>query len=426
MAAGMDSYLKMASKINMGSMSHTSLVNYIKIWESTNSADPIEVPLERNGTLLLSTLIGQFPNTAGLRFWSDTGAWRGLKCEDNVIYPPPQGWGTLDYYIVSGPPNLKRTSAEADGPTSKSQKTDVEMAATEEAEKEMAEEMIDDDEAPAIKVEDDEKEEKVPELIISALPYSMTEEELKDHFKQFGEVVSCQIMKNRRGASRGFAFFTFKTVEETNKARAGVHIFNGRRYYIQIANKSKGMNGENERSNHVRVKLFVGHIPAEADESDLREHFGKYGVLKDVYIPKPNKGYGFVEFGSREVAERVLEDTHVMMSTFLNVNYPQTQKQNDVKREMEKMQENGMGNGKPGILGYYGFGNNMQGGYNNWGGGYGGGYGGPYGGNYGGNHGNGFNHNNKRNNNNNYNNNKNNNNRNNAISSAMPKAPWES
>ena len=62
--------------------------------------------------------------TAGLRFWSDTGAWRGLKCENNVIFPPPQGWGTLDYYIVAGPPNLKRTSDGTEGPTSKSQRTE--------------------------------------------------------------------------------------------------------------------------------------------------------------------------------------------------------------------------------------------------------------------------------------------------------------
>ena len=124
----MDSYLKMASKINMGSMSHTSLVSYVKIWESANTADPIEVPLEKDGTLLLSTLIGQYPNTAGLRFWSDTGAWRGLKCENNVIYPPPQGWGTLDYYIVLAPPGLKRATEEEeqDGPNSKSQRTEEE------------------------------------------------------------------------------------------------------------------------------------------------------------------------------------------------------------------------------------------------------------------------------------------------------------
>ena len=94
--------------------------------------------------------------------------------------------------------------------------------------------MVDDEEKEEEEEEMEEKvkveEDVVPELIISALPYTMKEKELRDHLKQFGEVVACQIMKDRRGHSRGFAFFTFKTKEETKKARDGVHIFNGRRF----------------------------------------------------------------------------------------------------------------------------------------------------------------------------------------------------
>jgi len=429
----MDSYLKMASKINMGSMSHTSLISYVKIWESTNSADPIEVPLEKDGSLLLSTLIGQYPNTAGLRFWSDTGAWRGLKVENNVIYPPPQGWGTLDYYIVFGPANLKRESEEEVGPASKSQRTEVEQMEEAEAEfqqleePEELEEEVEEEEMAADPVEIKEEEETtVPEIIIQALPFVMKDKELSDHLSQFGELESCQIIKDRQGNSRGYAFLRFKTLEGTEKARAGIHIFNGRRYYLQIANKDRR---KNNPPNFERVKLFVGHLPAGADEGDLRRYFSKYGVLKDVYIPKPNKGYGFIEFGSQKVADKVLGDTHILMDTFLNVNYPTTPKQNDVRREMEKMQKD-TGNGKPGILGYYGVGpmgmpndmsRNMQGNYNN------------------------YNNNNYNNNYNNYSNrNNNNNNRNNyrdpydnrnnmngrggfrgrGRGGVLPRAPW--
>ena len=114
-----------------------------------------------------------------------------------------------------------------------------------------------------------------------------------------------------------------------------------------------------------RIKLFVGHLPPGADETHLRDYFSRYGVLKDVYVPKPNKGYGFIEYGSQEVADRVLQDTHILMDTFLNVNYPATMKKNDLKREQEKIAKE-QGNGRPGILGYYGVGpmgmpNNMPG-----------------------------------------------------------------
>ena len=75
------------------------MAQHVRILEHVD-AEPVEVPLERNGTLLLSTLVGQYPETVGIRFKSETGAWRGVRCVGNVIHAPPNGWGNTDYYIV--------------------------------------------------------------------------------------------------------------------------------------------------------------------------------------------------------------------------------------------------------------------------------------------------------------------------------------
>lgn len=35
-------------------------------------------------------------------------------------------------------------------------------------------------------------------------------------------------------------------------------------------------------------KIFVGRLPQEATVEDLRQYFGRFGRILDVYIPKVN------------------------------------------------------------------------------------------------------------------------------------------
>ena len=58
------------------------------------------------------------------------------------------------------------------------------------------------------------------------------------------------------------------------------------------------------------TKLFVGRLPNGTTTEELREHFQTYGPLKDVYIPKNFRGFGFVTFGSRASANQALTETH--------------------------------------------------------------------------------------------------------------------
>eukprot|EP00252_Welwitschia_mirabilis_P007497 TRINITY_DN1890_c0_g1_i3.p1 TRINITY_DN1890_c0_g1~~TRINITY_DN1890_c0_g1_i3.p1 ORF type:complete len:376 (+),score=97.74 TRINITY_DN1890_c0_g1_i3:303-1430(+) len=62
-------------------------------------------------------------------------------------------------------------------------------------------------------------------------------------------------------------------------------------------------------------KIFVGRLPSEANAEDLRRHFSTYGTIVDVFVPKNPKGkghrgFGFVTFAERGVAERVSRRTH--------------------------------------------------------------------------------------------------------------------
>ena len=76
----------------------SSEVSYIQV--SEDNGPPVEIPLEDDKTLLLSTLTAQFPRATGLKYISESGCMRGVRYSDGRIYPPPDGWQDRVYKIV--------------------------------------------------------------------------------------------------------------------------------------------------------------------------------------------------------------------------------------------------------------------------------------------------------------------------------------
>ncbi|KAK4481563.1 hypothetical protein RD792_012465 [Penstemon davidsonii] len=71
-------------------------------------------------------------------------------------------------------------------------------------------------------------------------------------------------------------------------------------------------------------KLFVGGISWQTTEDVLKEHFGKYGAVSesvicvDRYTGSP-RGFGFVTFAESSAVDRVLEDSHQILSRTVEV-----------------------------------------------------------------------------------------------------------
>ena len=74
---------------------------YVRVADEDNPSDMIEIPSEDDGTLLISSIQAQFPQTTGLRYKNEeTQSWRGIRCSDGVLYPPPEHWGNSVFYVV--------------------------------------------------------------------------------------------------------------------------------------------------------------------------------------------------------------------------------------------------------------------------------------------------------------------------------------
>ena len=75
---------------------------YVRISEGPEKEEVIELPTEADGKLMLTTITAQFPDAIGLRFKSESGAWRGMRFIEGAIEPPIEGWGYNDYFITKG------------------------------------------------------------------------------------------------------------------------------------------------------------------------------------------------------------------------------------------------------------------------------------------------------------------------------------
>ena len=60
-------------------------------------------------------------------------------------------------------------------------------------------------------------------------------------------------------------------------------------------------------------KIFVGGLPFSVDDAGIREDFGKFGPIEDVYLPRDReterpRGFGFVTFKDARDAEDAAKD----------------------------------------------------------------------------------------------------------------------
>ena len=73
---------------------------YVFVTEDENE-QPIELPAEPDGTLLLSTLAAQFTGACGLKYQNtQTNSTRGIRLADGRLHPPDGVWGSRLYVAV--------------------------------------------------------------------------------------------------------------------------------------------------------------------------------------------------------------------------------------------------------------------------------------------------------------------------------------
>ncbi|XP_057332586.1 heterogeneous nuclear ribonucleoprotein 27C isoform X2 [Microplitis mediator] len=163
-------------------------------------------------------------------------------------------------------------------------------------------------------MDDDEK----GKLFVGGLSWETTQENLQRYFSRYGEVIDCVVMKNSEsGRSRGFGFVTFS--DPANVAlvlQNGPHQLDGRTIDPKPCNprtlqKPKRSGGF--------PKVFLGGLPSNVTETDLRQFFSRFGKVMEVVImydqeKKKSRGFGFLSFEDEEGVDRCVAEHFVNLN----------------------------------------------------------------------------------------------------------------
>lgn len=253
------------------------MTQYIQVAEDERE-EPIEIPSEEDGTLLLTTVAAQFPGACGMKYRNpSTGNLRGIRMTDGTLYPPDGVWGHHVYIVVFPKENKRKGDDVLDNPMAKTKCLD---------------------------------NQRCSDLIVLGLPWKSTEEDLKRYFSQLGEIVLAQVKRDpKSGQSKGFGFIRFNDYEAQVKCMSQRHMIDGRWCDVTIPNSNEGA------QQLVSRKVFVARCTENITADDLRNYFSKYGEVVDVFIPKPFRAFAFVTFNSAEVARSLVGEDHIIKGT---------------------------------------------------------------------------------------------------------------
>ncbi|KAF7040115.1 hypothetical protein CFC21_050040 [Triticum aestivum] len=213
-------------------------------------------------------------------------------------------------------------------------------------------------------------------IFVGRIPQSADESMFRRHFEAFGEIIDLYMPKEHGSKGhRGIGFITFQSAESVDSIMQESHEFDGTTLHVDRATPKHqdedirhppsrpskdggdyglgygaydvyiaaatmfGALGPPTRYDHpgsaygrgysgspqgTGKKIFVGGIPQEANKDDLRNYFGGFGRVANVFIPRDPKGsghraFGFVTFSDEGVADKVADKSHEILGCKVTV-----------------------------------------------------------------------------------------------------------
>ncbi|GFS90375.1 heterogeneous nuclear ribonucleoprotein 27C [Nephila pilipes] len=166
--------------------------------------------------------------------------------------------------------------------------------------------------------QEEAQSDEAGKIFVGGLSWETTQEKLQEYFSRYGDVVDCVVMKNNEtGKSRGFGFVTFKDISCVAKVlSSGPHEVDGRTIDPKVCSSRDTQQGKKAGQ---YPKVFLGGLPPNTTETDLRSFFSRYGTVIEVVLmydqeKKKSRGFGFLSFETEDSVKQVCAEHFVKIN----------------------------------------------------------------------------------------------------------------
>ncbi|KAK2150825.1 hypothetical protein NP493_2727g00002 [Ridgeia piscesae] len=154
----------------------------------------------------------------------------------------------------------------------------------------------------------------VGNVFIKNLDKSIDNKALYDTFSAFGNILSCKIVTDEHGSSKGYGFVHFETEEAARSAIEKVNgmLLNGKKVFVgrfmSRKERLEMLGDKAKKFTNVYIKNF-GDTMTDEKLSAMFEPFGK--IISAKVMTDENgrsRGFGFVSFEDHEAAQQAVEE----------------------------------------------------------------------------------------------------------------------
>eukprot|EP01062_Namystynia_karyoxenos_P011215 TRINITY_DN13_c0_g1_i2.p2 TRINITY_DN13_c0_g1~~TRINITY_DN13_c0_g1_i2.p2 ORF type:complete len:642 (+),score=257.72 TRINITY_DN13_c0_g1_i2:100-1926(+) len=149
-------------------------------------------------------------------------------------------------------------------------------------------------------------------IFIKNLDKSIDNKALFDTFSAFGNILSCKVVTDRDGTSRGFGFVHFETDAAASEAieRVNGMLLNGSKVFVGKFIKRLTREG---RAAATFTNIYVKELVETMDAQTLRDKFAVHGDVTSTFTkkhPALEKVFGFVNYAEHDQAAKAVAEMH--------------------------------------------------------------------------------------------------------------------
>eukprot|EP00747_Dinoflagellata_sp_TGD_P124279 gnl/TRDRNA2_/TRDRNA2_173959_c2_seq49.p1 gnl/TRDRNA2_/TRDRNA2_173959_c2~~gnl/TRDRNA2_/TRDRNA2_173959_c2_seq49.p1 ORF type:complete len:651 (-),score=194.21 gnl/TRDRNA2_/TRDRNA2_173959_c2_seq49:57-2009(-) len=151
----------------------------------------------------------------------------------------------------------------------------------------------------------------VGNVFVKNLDPNIDNKALYDTFSLFGNILTCKVVTDPKGKSRGYGFVHYETEEAAKQAIERVNGMQIGEQTVNVAAFVKKSGREVDKT--VFTNIYIKCFPKDWDEDKIKEVFGAFGTISSSSVTSDPKGrkFAFVAYEQPEQAKAAVEAMHL-------------------------------------------------------------------------------------------------------------------